>query len=112
MGKNPGIPAGSVGGAEGEQVFLACPLRDGGPGSIRRGAPVVWLGWLVPLPGTGPQTYRESGEQHTHKAMSPDLLVLCMCANLLQSCPTLCDALGCSPPDSSVQRILQVRVLE
>ena len=31
----------------------------------------------------------------------------CGCANLLQSCPTLCDPVDCSPPGSSVHGILQ-----
>ena len=35
-----------------------------------------------------------------------------MCANLLQSCPTLCDPMDCSPPGSSVHGILQARILE
>ena len=30
----------------------------------------------------------------------------------LQSCPTLCDPMDCSPPGSSVHRILQARILE
>ena len=29
-----------------------------------------------------------------------------------QSCPTLCDPMDCSPPDSSVHGILQARILE
>ena len=29
-----------------------------------------------------------------------------------QSCPTLCDLMGCSPPGSSVHGILQARILE
>ena len=29
-----------------------------------------------------------------------------------QSCPTLCDSMDCSPPGSSVHRILQARILE
>ena len=29
-----------------------------------------------------------------------------------QSCPTLCDPGGCSPPGSSVRGILQARILE
>ena len=35
--------------------------------------------------------------------------VLCLVA---QSCPTLCDPMDCSPPGSSVQGILQARILE
>ena len=36
----------------------------------------------------------------------------CMCAKSLQSYPTLCDLVDCSPPDSSVHRILQARIAE
>ena len=32
-------------------------------------------------------------------------------AQSLQSCPTLCDPMDCSPPDSSVHGILQARIL-
>ena len=35
----------------------------------------------------------------------------CMHAKLLQSCPTLCDPMDCSPPGSSVHGILQARIL-
>ena len=33
-------------------------------------------------------------------------------AKLLQSCPTLCDPMDCSPPGSSIHGILQARVLK
>ena len=33
-------------------------------------------------------------------------------AKLLQSCPTLCDPIDCSPPGSPVPGILQARTLE
>ena len=33
-------------------------------------------------------------------------------AKLLQSCPTLCNPVDCSPPGSSVHGILQARILE
>ena len=36
----------------------------------------------------------------------------CVCAKSLQSCPTLCDPVDCSLPDSSVHRILQAKILE
>ena len=36
----------------------------------------------------------------------------CVRAKLLQSCPTLCDPMDCSPAGSSVHGILQVRILE
>ena len=35
-----------------------------------------------------------------------------MRAKSLQSCPTLCDPMDCSPPVSSVHGILQARILE
>ena len=35
-----------------------------------------------------------------------------MCAKSLQSCPTLCDPIDCSPPGSSVPGILQAGMLE
>ena len=38
-------------------------------------------------------------------------LMLC-CAKSLQSFPTLCDPIDCSPPGSSVHGILQARILE
>ena len=39
------------------------------------------------------------------------LLLLCY-AQLLQSCPTLCDPMDFSPPGSSVHEFLQARILE
>ena len=38
--------------------------------------------------------------------------LVCVCVQLLQSCLTLCDPMGCSPPGSSVHGILQARILE
>ena len=35
-----------------------------------------------------------------------------MCVLVAQSCLTLCDPIGCSPPGSSVHGILQMRILE
>ena len=40
------------------------------------------------------------------------LAILCMRAKLLQSCPTLCDPMDCSPSVSCVHGILQARMLE
>ena len=39
-------------------------------------------------------------------------ICLWVCAKLLQSCPTLCHPVDCSPPGSSVHRILQARILD
>ena len=43
--------------------------------------------------------------------VSLGLLSVCVYAESLQSCPTLCDPIVCSPPGSSVHRILQARIL-
>ena len=40
------------------------------------------------------------------------LLIGCVCVLVTQLCPTLCDPMDCSPPDSSVHGILQARTLE
>ena len=40
------------------------------------------------------------------------LTLLYACVPSLQSCPTLCDPMDCSPPGSSVCGIFQVRVLK
>ena len=37
---------------------------------------------------------------------------VCMGAQSLESCPILCSLMDCSPPGSSVHRILQARILE
>ena len=42
----------------------------------------------------------------------PALSLLDTCVQALQSCPTLCDPMDCSPPGSSVNGILQARILE
>ena len=39
-------------------------------------------------------------------------IYLWVCAKLLQSCPTLCNPVDCSPPGSFVHRILQARILD
>ena len=45
-------------------------------------------------------------------ACQPVCIDMCMCAQSLQLCLTPCDPMGCGPPDSSVHRILQARILE
>ena len=40
------------------------------------------------------------------------ILNVCLCAKSLQSCPSLCNHIDCSPPSSSVNGILQARILE
>ena len=40
------------------------------------------------------------------------IVIISAAAKLLQSCPTPCDPMDCSPPGSSVRGILQARTLE
>ena len=58
-------------------------------------------------------------ERLTHFIYSPFFFTsVCVCVyihtydKLLQSCPTLCDPMDCSPPGSSVHGIFQTRILE
>ena len=45
-----------------------------------------------------------------------NFIYMCVCGGggvqLLQSCPTLCDPMDCSPPGSSIHGIFQARILE
>ena len=59
--------------------------------------------------------YTRGAESSFHMRTFSQLLYLpgaCMCAKSLQACPTLCNAMDCSPPCSSVHEILQARILE
>ena len=47
-----------------------------------------------------------------HTLPNTSILYTCMCAKVLQACPSLCDPVDCSPPGSSVHGILQARILE
>ena len=44
--------------------------------------------------------------------LQEELLEVAMCVQLLQSCPSLCDSMDCSPSGSSVRGIIQARILE
>ena len=46
------------------------------------------------------------------KALESPLIVVVAAAKSFQSCPTLCDPIGGSPPGSPVSGILQARTLE
>ena len=49
---------------------------------------------------------------HIRKCLDIYMSAAAAAAASLQSCPTLCDPIDCSPPGSSVPGILQVRILE
>ena len=46
------------------------------------------------------------------KSLRIKSLTICVCGKSLQSCPTLCNLMDCSPWSSSVHRIFQARILE
>ena len=53
------------------------------------------------------------GEGQLHLLPPSWILLCCVCAKSLQSCPTLCDPMEYSPPGSSVQGILlQAKILQ
>ena len=47
-----------------------------------------------------------------HSILEQQLRTYCVCAKSLQSCPTFCDPIDCSPPGSTVHEVLQARILE
>ena len=52
-------------------------------------------------------------ENHLNQLLNWErLLTRAAAAKSLQSCPTLCDPMDCSLPDSSIHGIFQARVLE
>ena len=60
-----------------------------------------------------PVTFAHLRDQQARGMVSVSALLLWTAvAKLLQLCPTLCNPIDGSPPDSSVHRILQARVLE
>ena len=84
------------------------------------GSSACWSRFLVQPPkrgAAGRQTRRPGRE---FKVMwkddqgwgSTEPAAAAAAAKLLQSCPTLCDPIDCSPPGSPVPRILQARTLE
>ena len=55
---------------------------------------------------------QEGSMESQKKASAGSGLAGSVCAQSLQSCPTLCDPMDCSLPGSSVHGILQARILE
>ena len=90
-------------------IYLA---NDHFPPLSWKGRVWYWLFWERVVE-TGWQSLYFSFEKIS---LLPQMLYsfwLCMCAaKSLQSCPTLYNAMDCSPPGSSVHGILQARILE
>ena len=62
-----------------------------------------------------PSQALHTGSLNTHSSSNTASILqrLVVVALLVtQSCPTICDPMGCSPPGSSVHGILQARILE
>ena len=57
-------------------------------------------------------TYKEYGKARIPLWFWTGISITSMLSLAAQSCPTLCDPMGCSPLGSSVHGILQVRILE
>ena len=70
------------------------------------GAPLITNDKLLQRENKLNMLQRLLPSSHTH------LCKKYVCAKSLQSCPTLCDPMDCSPPDSSVQGIIQAGILE
>ena len=74
---------------------------------------------MQPLPPSIPATFLSSQTENPHllnpnHSASLQVLSICLKVKVLvtQSCLSLCSPVDCSPPGSSVQGILQARILE
>ena len=64
------------------------------------------------FPCPQPQSKFCDGDGLTYISVLAICFLACAHAKLLQSCPTLCNPMDCSPPVCSVHEILQARTLE
>ena len=58
------------------------------------------------------QHQSQMGTRYGREFWGPEFLLRCVHAKSLQSCPTRCDPVKSSPPDSSVHGVSQARILE
>ena len=77
----------------------------------------VWCAWVVSISLVDWSSIIQRNEVsgcrwNAGESSYTTVTALCMCAQSLQSCLTLCDPMGSSPPGSSVRGILQPRILE
>ena len=71
------------------------------------------LGWEDPLEKDGGGCRLQfTGSQRIGHDWATSLSLSLFKVLAIQLCPTLCDSMDCSPPESSVHRILQARVLK
>ena len=67
-----------------------------------------------PRPGTPENSHTQVIQisMNSPRGLHLDTKIYMLCAQSFQSCLTLCDPMDCSPPGSSVHRILQAKILE
>ena len=88
------------------RVFILCLCRDKHVLSFTRSWTCSCWYMEMPVLYTLPMWDNETRRKRITLASSRVKVLV------TQSCPTLCDPVGCSPPGSSVHGILQARVLE
>ena len=69
------------------------------------------LAWEIPRTKEPGGLYSAWGHQDMTKRLSTHIADS-LCCTVVQSCPTLCDPMDCSPPISFVRGISQARILE
>ena len=72
----------------------------------------VWYARSIPQPSYDKQKHFQTLHNIPWGEKSPSKIPACVYAKSIQSCPTLCNPMDCSPPGSSVHGILQTRILE
>ena len=89
-----------------EPRVLASPQsKDPGPGRGQGGHALTYSGFSCPAVQAHLSTTHTHTHTHTHTPHIPELFGCCCCLGAMW-CPTLCNPMDCSPPGSSVHRIL------
>ena len=96
----PSVLANSITNCNVSILCCCCQVASVMSDSVR---PHRWQPTTLPCPWDSPGKTTGVGYH---------FLLPCMCAKLLQSCPTLCDPVDGSPPRSPIPGILQARILE
>ena len=96
------------------RCFLCLNICYGGMLLLLSRFSCVWL--CDPIDGSPPGSPRPWDSPGMNTGVGCHVLLQCRKgkseSEVTQSCPTLHDPMGCSPPGSSVHRIFQARVLE
>ena len=81
-------------------------------GSVVKNLPAMQETWIGSLCWEDPLEEEMATHSSILASRNPQTEEPAATAKLLQSCPTLCDPIGGSPPGSSVPGILQARTLK